>query len=778
MKGLKTNKSNLFWLISFSIATLPLSQAHALPFDFDKKQRINNIEIYQKINLGFADSYEPQYLSADGKMAAVTVDSNSGDERAYFWNEGEMKLTDIGTLRSDKSGSAYVGAISADGKVVAGTAAYDGGGFNRHAFVWLETDGKMIDLGTLKKDNSGDSEVLDLSADGSVAIGVSDTHFNGAWGDSIQQAFIWHKGDAKMFGLGTLKADNSGKSRAVAVSLDGTVIVGGADTDSAFSQAFIWYEGDTKMTGLGTLKADNYGFSCATALSADGSVVAGVSDTNFVNDWGSDQQAFIWNKGDAKMTGLGTLKADNSGYSRVIGLSADGMVVAGVAQTDFISDGRNNEQAFIWHKGDAKMTGLGTLKADNSGTSIAEAMSADGRVIVGLADTDFVKSRQAFIWREGDAKITGLGTLRADDSGSSRAGSVSADGTVVLGAAETDSHETHGVIWKIKYLSPPEPPVNPEPPTVRPEIVIVDRDNSHIAMMDTANRGFKVLALYQSALSSLANARCQMGESNYCVGAFSQLDSAQDNSRVSTGLFGALKLPANNWTLGAAINFANQTRLIDNYDTRGSSKPGLGVFTRYQDNVDGSGLNIDISAAYIQQDITIARDKLSHTEAGKGESVVKGYQVGMSAVYAVNVNESTQLLPLAAITHHRVIRDGYSETSNAEFPATYGEAGNERTELQLGINARHQVNSVIQLDGGMGTKIKLNEKRDAFTGHINYIGAYAYDKGETALARPYVQAGVNFAPTKNSTLRVSAGFEKPDYTNNAVTVGLSYSYSW
>ncbi|WP_438319961.1 autotransporter domain-containing protein [Edwardsiella tarda] len=469
------------------------------------------------------------------------------------------------------------------------------------------------------------------------------------------------------------------------------------------------------------------------------------------------------------MTGLGTLKTDNTGNSSAEALSSDGKVVAGDASTDV-----GRDQAFIWHDGDTKLTGLGTLNRDNTGRSWTKAISADGKVVVGQAE--FGSYPQAFVWHDGDTEMTGLGTLKDNPhQGYSSAEAVSPNGSIVAGRAEIENGDMHAVIWKVKY---PEPPVNPEPPTVKPEIIIVDKDNSHLAMMDTANRGFKVIDLYQSALNSLANARCQMGESNYCIGAFSQLDSVQDNSRIATGLFGSFKLPANNWTLGAAINFANQTRLIDNYDTRGSSKPGFGVFTRYQDNADGSGLNIDISAAYIQQDIAITRDKLSHTEAGKGESAVKGYQVGVSAMYAVNVNESTQFLPLAAITHHSVTRDGYSETRNAEFPAIYGEMGNERTELQLGINGRHQVNSSIQLDGGMGTKITLNEKRDAFTGHINYVGAYAYDKGETALARPYVHAGVNFAPTKNSTLRMSVGFEKPDYTNDAATVGLSYSYNW
>ncbi|SPW32420.1 probable extracellular repeat, HAF family [Edwardsiella tarda] len=729
------------------------------PFIQSRAASIDNKRWLSKIN--DLDSLEPDIsnvtaLSANGQV----VGGSSISDQAFIWREGyPNQMIRLGTLRADNQGISSVVSLSSDGKVAVGvsytemtyhpSSIYQG---ESQAYIWHEGDTKITGLGTLSSSGRGWSRPTALTPDGKVVAGQADT-------DSGQtQAFIWHEGDTKMNGLGTLKTDNSGVSSATALSADGKVVAGQADTDSGQTQAFIWHEGDTKMNGLGTLKTDNSGGSSVAALSADGKVVVGRADTN-----SGDSQAFIWHEGDTKMNGLGTLKMDNSGVSSATALSADGKVVAGQADTN-----SGDSQAFIWHEGDTKMNGLGTLKTDNSGVSSATALSADGKVVAGQADTDSGQ-RQAFIWHEGDTKMNGLGTLKMDNSGNSSATALSADGRVVIGRSETDNGKWHAVIWKVKY---------PEPPTVRPEIVIVDRDNSHLAMMDTANRGFKVLDLYQSALSSLANARCQMGDSNYCIGAFSQLNSVQDNSHIATGLFGSFKLPENNWTLGAAINFVNQTRLIDNYDTRGSSKPGLGVFTRYQDNSDGSGLNIDISAAYIQQDITITRDKLSHTESGKGESAVKGYQVGMSAVYAINVNEYTQLLPLAAITHHRVTRDGYRETRNAEFPATYGEMDNERTELQLGVNARHQVNPAIQLDGGMGAKIKLNEKRDAFTGHINYIGAYAYDKGETALARPYVQAGVNFAPTKNSTLRVSVGFEKADYTNDTATVGLSYSYNW
>ncbi|MBV2336242.1 autotransporter domain-containing protein [Escherichia coli] len=679
--------------------------------------------------------------------------------------------TDLGTLRPHSNANG----VSADGKVVVGGAETDSGYTN--AFVWREGDTKMTGLGTLKADNSGNSSAYEVSADGKVVVGYADT-------DSGSEAFVWREATG-MTGLGTLKAGNSGNSWAAGVSADGKVVVGASSTDSGDINynAFVWREGDTRMTGLGTLQAGNSGNSYAYGVSADGKVVVGFSSTDSGND-----NAFVWREATG-MTGLGTLKADNSGNSWAAGVSADGKVVVGFSSTD--SSYRN---AFVWREATG-MTGLGTLKADNSGDSEALGVSADGKVVVGGAETDSGDyNYNAFVWREGDTKMTGLGTLKADNSGYSYAYGVSADGTVVVGESSTDEGDAHATVWKVKYPVPPveppidpveppidpvEPPIDPvEPPVKPPVVTIVDATNSSKAMADTGRRGFKVLDLYQSSLNSLSQSRCQLGQSDYCVGVFSQYDTVSSNHRLATGLFGAIRLPAENWTVGGAMNFANGTQLIDNYDTRGSNQPGIGVFTRYQENRDNTGLSAELSGAFLQQSLAITRDRLKNTEAGEGDSRIKGYQASLSAQYGIAVSPSTLVSPGVMLTHRNVIRDGYTETRNAEFAATYGKMGNTRTDLQMGLNAVHQLNETVQLGGNLGATVKLHSERDAFTGSIPYIGAYAYDAVDERSVSLYATAGVNVNVTKNSTVRASAGWQQTDYRHDAANVGVSYSYHW
>ncbi|WP_423246361.1 hypothetical protein [Morganella morganii] len=330
------------------------------------------------------------------------------------------------------------------------------------------------------------------------------------------------------------------------------MIAGDSNVDgSDIIRAFRHNDGDTKMTALGTLRADGEGNSWAMAVSADGRTITGYATTE--ND---DIQAFRHTEGRTGMTSLGTLRQDNSGNSYGRAMSSDGKVIAGAADTD-----NRSRQAYRFSESDTKMISLGTLRSDNSGDSDALAISPDGRVVVGKAETDN-GDEQAFVHYQGDQKMTGLGTLRSDNTGRSEANRVSADGKVIAGIAQSDTEFRRAVLWVRDKVTEEE--------------VIIDEGKTGDAIAETGRTAFSVLDLYQSALYSLSESRCQIGDSNYCVGAFSQFDNVRSNHRVATGLFGAFRFPAENWIAGASLNFANNTRLTDGYDTRGSNNPALG----------------------------------------------------------------------------------------------------------------------------------------------------------------------------------------------------------
>ncbi|WP_272687594.1 hypothetical protein [Providencia sp. PROV149] len=109
-------------------------------------------------------------------------------------------------------------------------------------------------------------------------------------------------------------------------------------------------------------------------------------------------------------------------------------------------------------------------------------------------------------------------------------------------------------------------------------------------------------------------------------------------------------------------------------------------------------------------------------------------------------------MPEVTLSYKNSCHNRYTKTKHAEFTAEYGRIGNKLTDLQLGMDIKHDIHEMFSVDGEVATEIKLNSDRDAFTGYIPYIDAYAYDKGDERTVNPYTVAGLNINVTQNSTI--------------------------
>ena len=214
--------------------------------------------------------------------------------------------------------------------------------------------------------------------------------------------------------------------------------------DNGETRAVVWSGSNwANKTELGTLKADNTGFSTAQAVSGDGLVVGGVAP----NDNG-ESRGIIWSGSNwTTKTELGTLKADNSGgWVSVNALNRDGSVAVGSAPSDFTLP--LTGRPIVWSGSNwATKTDLGTLGSSNSLIGAASAVSDDGSTVVGAVDNDN-SERRAIVWSGSNwATKTDLGTLKSDNSGWSYASAVSGDGSLVFGNAHNDNGNTRATAW-------------------------------------------------------------------------------------------------------------------------------------------------------------------------------------------------------------------------------------------------------------------------------------------------------------------------------------------
>jgi probable HAF family extracellular repeat protein len=232
---------------------------------------------------------------------------------------------------------------------------------------------------------------------------------------------------AEFIPLGTLPGGATPSSYAVAVSADGRVVVGGAESSNG-NEAFRWAAG--VMTGLGYIPGGGT-FSEATGVSGDGTIIVGQS-------WnGTRFEAFRSVNGGTPQGLGGLVPSTNQNILSIgTGVSDNGSVIVGWSRA--VTTGTPIE-AFR-HVGGV-MFGLGDL-AGGIQASVARAASADGSTIVG--DASSANGNEAFAWTAGQG-IQPLGDL-AGGGFASAAFDITDDGSIFVGYGTSDTGQ-EGCIW-------------------------------------------------------------------------------------------------------------------------------------------------------------------------------------------------------------------------------------------------------------------------------------------------------------------------------------------
>jgi probable HAF family extracellular repeat protein len=244
-----------------------------------------------------------------------------------------------------------------------------------------------------------------VSGDGSVVVGTAEN------ADFDETAFRW----TRDVGMQPLTNDLGGtRSDGTAISDDGLVTAGGATGENSRQRAF-------RQVGLGPMQD----LGVTTGQTAFGIGISGNGQT--VVGWATDESAqprpMRWT------TNTGMMDLGTFGGSRGMATDAsfDGSVVVGWAREE-----SGTPVAFRWTSGGlARLSGI-------DGSSEANAVSADGRVVVGT------HLGAAFRWVLNQGPQT-LGNL--PDVTDSVALDVSDDGNIVVGRMNGESQVASAFLW-------------------------------------------------------------------------------------------------------------------------------------------------------------------------------------------------------------------------------------------------------------------------------------------------------------------------------------------
>lgn len=314
-------------------------------------------------------------------------------------------------------------ALSRDGSTIVGWDTVVSGG-QSHVAAFLSLGDHAEHVGHL-----GGNEALAyaVSANGGVVVGQS-TNSSG-----VYDAFRWTPATG-IQSIGTL----GGRSQAYGVSDDGNVVAGYSAISPTEYHAWRW----TPQAGMQDL-----GIGVAYGVSGDGRVITGPG--------GGYPHAFRWTP-ETGMQDIGNLGGLTYGFAA----NLDGSVITGYG---FLSGDQHPFHAFRWTAAGG-MVDLGTL---GSLSTLPNAISSDGNVIVGTANNFDTGYKEPFVWTP-TTGIVSLATFVASRGVTPEPGwtfqsatGVSGDGRTILGNGTYNGQQR---AFTIKV--PPSNPILAHPQSV------------------------------------------------------------------------------------------------------------------------------------------------------------------------------------------------------------------------------------------------------------------------------------------------------------------------
>lgn len=679
-------------------------------------------------------------------------------------------------------------ALSSSGNIAVGFIATPAN--NNQAGAWTVSHG-LIALPIPFSQTEGMSNAQGVSSDGRYIVGYVMPE-----NSSLMQGVLWTDA-SKLTYLTPLAAGTD--YYANGISADGSIIVGTASDKNNNEHAVYWDRVANTIHDLGSFSHSSSQYSNAIAANRDGSVIVG-SSTNFAGV----TQGFRWTT-QAGMVELQSL----GGTSQATGVSDTGRIIG------YSTNAKNEGRAVYWDNN--KIRDLGTLRADNSGSSSAQAISATGKVIVGSADSD--TQRTGFIWKEGAGMYSvnewlKYAHVQANSMSVKSVNAISADSQTIAGQLTNG----HGYVAHLIELKDPAD-VNPSSPKPDPELPTPEQpkpeqpkpeqpkpeqpkpepeypSDHHVVKPGYHASGIVetrqvVSSLYfvqrnlevQRQLLDVAASQADcasFGADGMCVKAQADLRfrGGEVQYRVPAASLTVAYQFYPQWRLGLSAMAADMHIKDANGGRITQQAPAFTLFTGYG-NAGEAGWKAYAGVTLLDagMDIERAYHNGDAREIGYGHTRTRAYDFNLSGGYTFTPYAHVQLTPYLAVGYHSLRWNGYDEADNSVFAAHFEGLRSKVTSAALGVATQWQVSARSSL--GLDISVEKNIKQHNSRAVASVLGGFAglasqYQVPDVDDVMPHVEASYTFAADKHQAVSLSAGYQDIGFGSGEGNVGLTY----
>jgi hypothetical protein len=265
---------------------------------------------------------------------------------------------------------------------------------------------------------------------------------------------------------------------------------------------------------------------------------------------------------------------------------------------------------------------------------------------------------------------------------------------------------------------------------------------------------------------------CQLFDANnICLSTGGRYSNNHGASGYTTSalLIGAYRLNKN-IRLGAWVDQNLSTNTVTGTKLS-NSKPLFGVFGAWAESQSGEGYEVKVSAGYGDKDLTVTRDVIGTSEAGKGTTRLNSQAISTVSSYGFKLNNDVIASPYVGVQYSRVASSAYTETSTADVtaPLTYSRLSQENISVLAGLKLSAKLDPNTALFGSVGVEQNVNNRSGQYSATgVDGLTSIEFNSN-VQKTRATASAGVSYDIDKKQRVSLSGIYREEAFNPTATT---------
>ncbi|WP_161492280.1 autotransporter outer membrane beta-barrel domain-containing protein [Polynucleobacter aenigmaticus] len=213
----------------------------------------------------------------------------------------------------------------------------------------------------------------------------------------------------------------------------------------------------------------------------------------------------------------------------------------------------------------------------------------------------------------------------------------------------------------------------------------------------------------------------------------------------------------------------------------GNNTPLIGLFGAWNENLDATGTEVKVSAAYGQKNTTVNRSAVGSgvtaSEAGSGSSTLNSQGVQATAKYGFGIMDNLIVSPYVGVRYSQNNMGGYTEGTSASVtaPLTYSALNTNATTALAGVGASYQVIPAVTTFASAGVETDTNTANGSYSGTNSGISGLTpvNFNANPVKTRPTATLGAYYDIVKNQRLAVTGIYRQEAYQAVSTTTVMA-----